>query len=215
MFMLNPHWMDFQALKRGEGNYADSAMAPMIFRLKLNALLRFVQSERILGETRAFVWRVECQKRGLPHAHILFWTEYDTADMAVVDEAVSVPMPRESPFSKDRDFVADFRALILLSQVHSHSKRCASANGRCQFGYPQTPARETCIRGHSYVFKRNPGEENIVPHNARILASFRCHHCLEVIHSDQCIGYVLKYCANNTDEGAMAIQQVLYDGRPV
>jgi hypothetical protein len=54
-----------------------------------------------------------------------------------------------------------------------------------------------------------------VPHNPSLLASFRAHHCLEVIHSEQCIGYVLKYCAKNSDAGQISFQNVLCEGYSV
>jgi hypothetical protein len=49
---------------------------------------------------------------------------------------------------------------------------------------------QTRIQCHTYLFARDAQEGNIVPHNLLLLAYFRCHHCLEVIHSEQCIGYV-------------------------
>jgi hypothetical protein len=42
---------------------------------------------------------------------------------------------------------------------------------------------------------RSEADQNIVPHNLDLLALLWCHHCLEIIHSDQCIGYILKYCS--------------------
>jgi hypothetical protein len=73
-------------------------------------------------------------------------------------------------------------------------------------------AGHTRILGHNYHFARDAEEGNIVPHNPSLLASFRVHHCLEVIHSEQCIGYVLKYCAKNSDAGRISLQNVLYEG---
>jgi hypothetical protein len=58
-------------------------------------------------------------------------------------------------------------------------------------------------------------ESEIVAHNPRILALFRCHHCLEILHSDQAIGYVLEYCTNNSDGGKVALKTVLYQGQEV
>jgi hypothetical protein len=65
------------------------------------------------------------------------------------------------------------------------------------------------------VFERNAEEVNVVSHNPRILALFRCHHCSEVIHSDQCVGYVLKYCSKNSDEGQVFLEKVMYEGREI
>jgi hypothetical protein len=76
-------------------------------------------------------------------------------------------------------------------------------------------AGHTKIRGHNYHFARDAEKGNIMPHNPLFLASFRAHHCLELIHSEQCIAYVLKYCANNSDAGRISFQNVLYEGSSV
>jgi hypothetical protein len=65
------------------------------------------------------------------------------------------------------------------------------------------------------MFARDDQEILIVPHNPLLLASFRCHHCLEVIHSEQCIGYVLKYCSKNSDAGRVSVKDFLYEGHSV
>jgi hypothetical protein len=84
-----------------------------------------------------------------------------------------------------------------------------------RFGYPQQISEQTRIHGHSYLFARNDHEANIVPRNALLLAYFRCYHCLEVIHSEQCTGYVLKYCSENSDAGHISVQNVLYEGHSI
>jgi hypothetical protein len=74
---MNPHWPDYKALMRGHGVFVGSAIAAIIFKIKLSALMNFIQKHQILGKVSAFVWRIEYQK-GLPHAHIIFWTDSDT-----------------------------------------------------------------------------------------------------------------------------------------
>jgi hypothetical protein len=43
--------------------FADSAVAAIIFKVKLSALMDFIQKHQILGKVSAFVWRIEYQKR--------------------------------------------------------------------------------------------------------------------------------------------------------
>jgi hypothetical protein len=66
-FTMNPHWHEVQALKRSDEAFGDSAMAAIIFKTKLTALMKFIQRKKILGNIKAYVWRIEYQKRGLPH----------------------------------------------------------------------------------------------------------------------------------------------------
>jgi hypothetical protein len=154
-------------------------------------------------------------QRGLPRAHILFWTDFDTQDIDAVDAVINARYPKNSRFFNDQGIVSDFRQLINAYQIHHHSKRCQLPNGNYGFDYPQEMAGHTRFRGHNYHFARDAEEGNIVPQNPSLLASFRAHHCLEVIHSEQSIGYILKYCTKNSDVGRISLQNVLYEGHSV
>jgi hypothetical protein len=78
---------------------------------------------------------------------------------------------------------------------------------------PQTVSGETWIRNFQYFFAQSATDQNIVPVNLKRFAWSRYHHCLEVIHSDQCIGYILKYCSQNSDGHPLAI--LWYEKREV
>jgi hypothetical protein len=60
---MNPHWPDYKALMRSDGVFANSAIAAIIFKIKLSALTNFVQKFQILGKVSAFVWRIKYQNR--------------------------------------------------------------------------------------------------------------------------------------------------------
>nr|GEU36865.1 hypothetical protein [Tanacetum cinerariifolium] len=45
----------------------------MVFKLKLTELLDDLTKNQVFGESRAVVYVIEFQKRGLPHADILLW----------------------------------------------------------------------------------------------------------------------------------------------
>jgi hypothetical protein len=47
---------------RGDGVFADSAIAAIIFKIKLSALMNLIQEHQILGKVSAFVWKIEYQK---------------------------------------------------------------------------------------------------------------------------------------------------------
>jgi hypothetical protein len=46
-------WPDYKALMRGDGVFADSAIAAIIFKIKLSALMNFIQKHQILGKVSA------------------------------------------------------------------------------------------------------------------------------------------------------------------
>jgi hypothetical protein len=79
---------------RGDGVYADSAIGAIISKIKLSALMNFIQKHQILGKVSALVWRIEYQRRGLPHAHIIFWTDFDAQDIDGVDAVINAGYPK-------------------------------------------------------------------------------------------------------------------------
>jgi hypothetical protein len=48
-FTMNPHWHDYQALKRDKGVFSDSAMIAIVFKAKMTALMKFILKRKILG----------------------------------------------------------------------------------------------------------------------------------------------------------------------
>lgn len=44
-----------------------------VFRRKLIRLMDSINQHKIFGETQCWLYSIEWQKRGLPHAHILIW----------------------------------------------------------------------------------------------------------------------------------------------
>jgi hypothetical protein len=138
---MNPNWTEYQVLKRGNETLGDSAITDIIFRTKLSASMKFIQKHEILVKVSAFVWRVEYQKRGLPHAYILFWTDVDTQDIHALESVIKVSCPRDSPFIKAKGMVSDFRQLIDSHQIHYHMRRCRLPDGTCRYGYPQAPSQ--------------------------------------------------------------------------
>jgi hypothetical protein len=211
-FAMNRYWVAYPALNRGRETLADSAMDGVIFKTKHSAVMLFIQKPEILGRVSGFVWRIESQKRGLPHAHVLFWSGFDTQDLQAVESVINVRYPKDSPFIEDRGMVSDFRQLIDAFQIHHHSKHCRLPNGKYWFGYLQQISDQATIQCHTYLFARSAQEGNIVRRNPLLLVYSRCRHRLEVIHSKQRIGYMLKYCSKNYNADHLSAQNVLHEG---
>jgi hypothetical protein len=47
---------------RGDGGFADSAIAAIIFKAKLSASMKFIQRNQILSQVSAFAWGIEYKK---------------------------------------------------------------------------------------------------------------------------------------------------------
>jgi hypothetical protein len=95
---MSSHWPDYKALIRGDGVFTDSAIAAIIFKIKLSALMNCIQKHQILGKVSSFLWRIKYQKRDAPHTHILFWTDFDTQDIDAADAVINARYPEKLSF---------------------------------------------------------------------------------------------------------------------
>lgn len=73
-FTCNPKWTEIrQELFPGQSPIDRHDITARVFKRKLKSLMDFIVKHRVFGETRCWMYSVEWQKRGLPHAHILIW----------------------------------------------------------------------------------------------------------------------------------------------
>jgi hypothetical protein len=86
--------------------------------------MTYCKSTSILGRVKAFVWRVEDQYRGLRHAHIIFWTDFETTDIHEMDKLINARYPQRSSVHNEQEMISDFRALIDQFPIYHHTRRC-------------------------------------------------------------------------------------------
>ncbi|KAL6581726.1 hypothetical protein OROMI_005740 [Orobanche minor] len=92
-----------------------------LFKIKLDQIIKDMTENRIFGSTRAVIYTVEFQKRGLPHAHILLFLKRDrkTPIADDVDQIISAEIP---------DQVAHPRLYELVSTHMMHGLCSSSGN---------------------------------------------------------------------------------------
>ena len=70
-FTTNPHWEEItRELGPGESVQDRPDLVARVFKQKFDKLMYDIK-KGIFGRVVAFMWVIEFQKRGLPHAHIL------------------------------------------------------------------------------------------------------------------------------------------------
>jgi hypothetical protein len=85
----NPKWPEIQnALLPGQTAQDRPELISRVFNMKLKAIFNDILKENIFGKVLAYLYTIEFQKRGLPHAHVLLIlaqpyksktaTDYDT-----------------------------------------------------------------------------------------------------------------------------------------
>jgi hypothetical protein len=53
---MNPHWPDYQALKRRSGIFSDASMISIVFRSGLKLPMKYCKKKRLFGDLKPFVW---------------------------------------------------------------------------------------------------------------------------------------------------------------
>ena len=91
---FNPMWYEIKSnLLEGETAMDRPDLVHRVFCLKVKELVNYIKKNNVLGENIATVIVTEYQKRGLPHAHAIFWNNNKTSpkNPLNVDHIVQLP----------------------------------------------------------------------------------------------------------------------------
>ncbi|GFX01509.1 ATP-dependent DNA helicase [Trichonephila clavipes] len=92
-FTCNPTWNEIKELLLvGQSSSDRHDITARVFKQKLKCLMDFIIKHHVFGEKRCWMYSIEWQKRGLPHAHILVWLiNKITPDQ--IDQIISAEIP--------------------------------------------------------------------------------------------------------------------------
>ena len=139
------------ALLDGQAAHDRPNLVVRIFHAKLHSLIKDLK-QGILGDMAAFLYTIEFQKRGLPHAHIIVFlkphAKLRTPDQ--VDSLMSSEFPMNNP---------ELLELIKKFMVHgpcgNYNPNAPCMNGRkCTKGFPKAFREHTTITDDSYARTR-------------------------------------------------------------
>ncbi|KAG7992318.1 hypothetical protein I3843_02G121700 [Carya illinoinensis] len=159
-----------------------------IFKAKLEDLKYQLFKLEIFGKISAYVYVIEHQKRGLPHAHFLIILRQDWKLYAPesFDEIVSVELP-----DKDNNLHL-YTAVFVSNTVVGND--CFPIYKRCNNG------RTAKIRGHDL------DNRWVVPYNPYLLAIFDCHINIEICSTIKAVKYLYKYIYKGHDRVAFNLR---------
>ena len=86
--------------------------------------MKDIKAGQIFGKVVAFLWVIEFQKRGLPHAHILVILAEDDrpSDDNDIDNIISAQLPPDPELypvnSKEREQATRLQDIVLKNMVH-------------------------------------------------------------------------------------------------
>src|ERR1044071_6521524 len=135
----NPNWPEIkEALLSGQTAQDRSDLISRVFNMKLKAILKNILKEYIFGKVLAYLYTIEFQKCGLPHAHILIILaqEYKPQTVADYDALISAEIP-----DKDSDPLTF--DTVRRSMMHGPCDTCmpnvpCMKDGKCSKRYPRS-----------------------------------------------------------------------------
>ena len=216
----NPKWPEIQENLLPHQNASDRPdIVSRVFNLKLKELLDDLLERHVLGHVTAFVYTIEFQKRGLPHAHlILFLADANkprtTQD---IDRLVSAEIP-------DPQVQPGFHDTVKRHMMHGPcgdlDPDCVCMeNGECKTHSPKPLQQHTEVSVNGYPLYRRRGQHRaelrrhtvndswVVPHNPQLLMKFNCHMNVEVCTTVRSVKYIFKYIHKGNDAAHVEIRQ--------
>ena len=145
----NPKWSEIvSGLSPGQTPQDRPDLVARVFKMKKDQLIHDLTTGGIFGQTLAFLWVIEFQKRGLPHAHILtIMADEDrpkTSDQ--VDQIVSAELP-PSPYELGISEEEKIRRkplwdIVLNNMIHGpcgaqNPKAPCMENNKCTNNFPK------------------------------------------------------------------------------
>lgn len=216
-FTCNPSWQEIvQNLEHKQKFEHRPDLVCRVFHTKLLELINDIYIKQYFGVALNYMYSVEFQKRGLPHAHILLTLRHEDKlnDDQSVDAAIQAafPNPREEP----RLFQLIVRHMIHAPcGAHNLNSRCMK-DGRCVKYFPKRFRETTDMVGDGQrinqpEYKRPQDGRGvdlrgifvdnswIVPFNRYLIAKYDCHINVECCGSLKSIKYLHKYVNKGPD----------------
>ncbi len=222
-FTCNPQWIEInQELFSGQSPIDRHDITARVFRQKLKSLMDFIVKHNVFGETRCWMYSVEWQKRGLPHAHILIWL-VENIRPNEVDAVISAEIPNVQ-------VDPGLHEVVIKNMIHGP---CGTLNqnspcmmdGKCSKRYPRTLISETITGNDGYpLYRRRSTADNgkstivklnqqdieidnrwIVPYSPILSKTFKAHINVESCHSVKSIKYICKYVTKGSDMAVIGI----------
>ena len=168
----------------------------------------------------AYVQTVEFQKRGLPHAHMLFILSGRQHCWQEVDRLVCAELPDQNVHPQLFDVVTS----CMLHGVCGPGSACFK-DGRCSKNFPKPFRHQTSMGEDSYpLYRRRSPEDGgktftkyvrgqgtvfdnrwVVPYNAYLLLCYNAHINVEYCASIKAVKYLYKYIFKGHDRAVVSL----------
>jgi hypothetical protein len=225
----NPNWEEIHCQIPQHSDWQNHPdIVARVFMIKVASLVSDIKERHIFGPAAAIVWRIEWQKRGLPHLHLLviLCNHIRCVD---IDSFVCAEIPNP-------DLDPELYDLISKNNIHKPCDVCHQASchqdGCCRRNFPKPMIAETTVQGDRFPVYRRRGryithvkdhngnlravtDEWVVPYSPFLTLRYRCHINCEVAAHINTFKYLYKYVLKAPDHAAVVIDEInsYLDGR--
>ena len=227
-FTCNPLWQEIQAhLLPGQSAVDRHDLVARVFKRKLSKLMGVITKSHVYGETRCWMYSIEWQKRGLPHAHILIWLMKKLRPNQI-DNVISAEIPN----STQDNFLFE---IVVKNMLHGpcgnlNRNSACMVDGKCSKKYPRNLIQETKTGedGYPVYRRRKPGDGGftakikmkvgstyqeiemdnrwVVPYTPILTKMFQAHINVESCQSVKAIKYICKYVNKGSDQAVFGLE---------
>ena len=204
-FTCNGDWPEIRSCLRPGQTYTDiPVVVCRVFKQKLSRLMSifrtmFPNAGRLLYS----IHRIEFQKRGLPHAHILLKYSNDCTLPGDIDRVISAHIPEAAD---DAETVRRF----MIHPTHNsniinnippspenplkYCEKWKDSVRMCRFGYPKSAQEKTTFdTSNRVLYHRGERDAFVVPYCLPLIRKFQCHMNMEIAGCGQLFQYLFKY----------------------
>lgn len=225
-FTCNPQWDEIKKLLLpGQTAIHRHDITARVFKQKLKSLIDLIVKQHVFGETLCWLYSVEWQKRGLPHAHILIWLAQKIRPEEI-DKIINAEIP-------DQNIDPELFQIVKTNMIHgpcgnlNMTSPCME-NGKCTKRFPKDFLQDTITGVDGYPLYRRRKPENggqkftlnkrndrneveidnrwVVPYSPLLSKTFKAHINVEFCSSVKSIKYICKYVNKGSDMAVFSVQ---------
>lgn len=215
----NPNWTEIRDnLHDGQQPSDRPDLVSRVFSLKLKDLIADIVKHGVLGKVQAWVYTIEFQKRGLPHAHMLIILDpqYKMDSVEKIDRTISAEIP-------DPVLEPVLHEIVKRTMIHGpcgplNFRSPCMQEGSCTKKFPKGFQEATVISNDGFpLYRRSRGPEVIVrgmkadnryvvPYNPFLSTKYDCHINVESCQSVKAIKYIFKYIYKGYDCASVEVR---------
>nr|AAK54292.1 putative helicase [Oryza sativa Japonica Group] len=222
-FTCNPKWPEIQCMLDKVGYQKPSERPDIlvrVFMIKLKELMSDIKRNQHFGKTKAIVFTIEFQKRGLPHAHILIFLDKrgKSLEPSQIDELICAEIPDRDKDPETFEAVKNFMMHGPCGEANPKSP--CMVDHKCNRFFPRGFSDETIIDEVNFpIYRRRDdgrqikkGRVNlnngfVVPYNKDLLAKFQVHMNVEWFNRSRSIKYLFKSICNEDDQATAVVEE--------